>query len=97
MLAEVTTTTLSKKEQPETFAENGSVAKRGERIWQADAEREKFAKRRERSLAFLLFTEWVKETEYKGLITLSLYVQSAEKQRRTSRKKWTTLFPQVRK
>ena len=32
MLAEVTTTTLSKKEQPETFAENRSVAKRGERI-----------------------------------------------------------------
>ena len=29
MLAEVTTTTLSKKEQPETFAENRSVAKRG--------------------------------------------------------------------
>ena len=29
MLAEVTTTTLSKKEQPETFAENCSVAKRG--------------------------------------------------------------------
>ena len=29
MLAEVTTTTLSKKEQPETFAENHSVAKRG--------------------------------------------------------------------
>lgn len=30
MLAEVTTTTLSKKEQPETFAENRSVAKRGD-------------------------------------------------------------------
>ena len=29
MLAEVTTTTLSKKEQPETFAENRFVAKRG--------------------------------------------------------------------
>lgn len=29
MLAEVTTTTLSKKEQPETFAENRSVAQRG--------------------------------------------------------------------
>ncbi len=29
MLAEVTTTTLSKKEQPETIAENRSVAKRG--------------------------------------------------------------------
>ncbi len=29
MLAEVTTTTLSKKEQPETFEENRSVAKRG--------------------------------------------------------------------
>lgn len=29
MLAEVTTTTLSKKEQPVTFAENRSVAKRG--------------------------------------------------------------------
>ena len=29
MLAEVTTTTLSKKEQPETFAENRSVAKHG--------------------------------------------------------------------
>lgn len=34
------------------------------------AERKKFAKRRERSLAFLLFTECVKETEYKGLIKI---------------------------
>ena len=32
MLAEVTTTTLSKKEQPETFAGNRSVAKRGGRF-----------------------------------------------------------------
>lgn len=29
LLAEVTTTTLSKKEQPETFAENRSIARRG--------------------------------------------------------------------
>ena len=32
--------------------------------------KKKFAKRRERSLAFLLFTECVKETEYKGLIKI---------------------------
>ena len=37
---------------------------------QGFAERKKFAKRRERSLAFLLFTECVKETEYKGLIKI---------------------------